>query len=96
MSNLNKENKFENLERFCKEYFESVGIKVHASAVPVDAVLDYILGIDRVVMATMQVMTERLNRLESNIFETNKILMETLVKTNSKCDEVKKDELPHE
>lgn len=41
---MNKENSFSNLGKWCEQYHEKSKIKVHASSVPVDLVLEDVLG----------------------------------------------------
>lgn len=41
---MNKENRFPFLEAWCEKYYETVGLKVHSSNVPVDVVLDELMG----------------------------------------------------
>lgn len=41
---MNKENKFPFLDMWCEKYYETVGLKVHSSNVPVDVVLDELMG----------------------------------------------------
>lgn len=41
---MNKENKYSNLASWCEKYHKESGLKVHPSSVPVDLVLEDILG----------------------------------------------------
>lgn len=41
---MNKVEKYPNLEQWCKDYHEKSGLKVHPSSVPVDVVLDELMG----------------------------------------------------
>lgn len=41
---MNKENKFEHLTLWCEDYYEKSGLKVHPSSVPLDVVLDELMG----------------------------------------------------
>lgn len=41
----NRENTYSNLAAWCEKYHEESGIKVHPSSVPVDLVLEDIMGI---------------------------------------------------
>lgn len=81
---MNKENKFPHLEEWCKYYYDTVGLKVHPANVPVDVVLDNIMGqVIRVVgnvdnmTAVLEMMTKAIHRLELELLETNKRLLES-------------------
>lgn len=41
---MNKINEFKYLKDWCDEYYKTVGLKIHPSNVPVDVVLDDIMG----------------------------------------------------
>lgn len=41
---MNKENSYSNLGKWCEQYHEKSKIKVHPSSVPVDLVLEDVLG----------------------------------------------------
>lgn len=43
--NPNKENTYSNLAAWCEKYHKDSGIKVHPSSVPVDLVLEDLMGI---------------------------------------------------
>ena len=42
--NMNKENTYSNLKKWCESYYEKSGLKVHPSSVPVDVVLEDVMG----------------------------------------------------
>jgi hypothetical protein len=41
---INKMNTFPNLGKWCEDYYERTNLKIHASSVPVETVLDEVMG----------------------------------------------------
>lgn len=71
---MNNIQKFPHLEQWCKNYYDTVGLKVHPSNVPVDVVLNDLMGfmqatLHRIEMMTtiMEGMTERFATIEQRI-----------------------------
>jgi hypothetical protein len=48
---MNKENTFSNLAVWCKSYYEKTKLKVHPSSVPVELVLEDVLGYVAILLA---------------------------------------------
>lgn len=72
---MNKENKFEYLTAWCEDYHKRTNLKVHPSSVPVDVVLDDLMGQViasarhiRIITATLEGITERFERVDSDMF----------------------------
>lgn len=73
---MNNIQKFPHLEQWCKNYYDTVGLKVHPSNVPVDVVLNDLMGfmqatLHRMDMITtiMEAMSERALHAEERISE---------------------------
>jgi len=104
LSNLNKQNKFINLEAWCEKYYKEAGLKVHPSNVPTDVILDQILGALKHYWETINPLIEvsllledRIKKLESSMIETNKDLLGFVEHINSLLEDAnQKEETPHE
>lgn len=88
MNGLNKENKFPNLTHWCEYYHKESGLKVHPSSVPVDVVLDELLGhvmaLHRrleMVVATLEGITMRFEEIDKQVHELNIQFVELESKT---------------
>lgn len=94
---MNKEEKYPHLEEWCKEYYEKTNLKVHASNVPVNVLLDELLGRScdymhkfLMIIKTLETVTERLEDLDVKIYKTNQDLLES-VRLTIKHLETKED-----
>ncbi len=70
---MNKQNKFEHLTVWCEAYHEKSGLKVHPSSVPVDVVLDELLG-------QVMAMTRHINMITNTL----ELITEQFLKVNGK------------
>jgi aromatic ring-cleaving dioxygenase len=74
--NPNKENIYSNLAAWCDKYHKDSGIKIHPSSVPVELVLEDVMGYvallmahDRTTVTLMESLTKRITDLEILIHE---------------------------
>ncbi len=81
--NPNKENTFTNLGAWCARYHKESGLKIHPSSVPVDLILEDILGYiavlishDKGITGAFDAMNERVKTLESRIGDLECLLHE--------------------
>ena len=93
---MNKENKYSNLEKWCERYHEDNGIKIHPSSVPVELVLEDVLGYIAILISNdnrtanaFDAFNGRLKDLELLIHEltaelTKKVLSEEIKPTQKK------------
>lgn len=100
---MNKENKYSNLAKWCERYHEDNGIKIHPSSVPVELVLEDVLGYIAILMShdnstatAFDALNGRLKELELLIHEltaelTKKAQSEEIKPTQKK---VKKNDKP--
>lgn len=91
MNGLNKENKYPNLTKWCEYYHKESGLKVHPSSVPVDVVLDELLGhvmaLHRrmeMVVTTLEGMTMRFEEVEQKIHDLGDAIIDTNAKDTKK------------
>ena len=85
--NPNKENTYSNLAAWCEKYHKDSGIKIHPSSVPVELVLEDVMGYvallmahDRTTVTLMDSLTKRITDLETLIHELTAQLMEKAAK----------------
>jgi oligoribonuclease (3'-5' exoribonuclease) len=101
MSNrdANKENTFSNLRAWCEKYHKESGLKVHPSSVPVDLVLEDLMGYiatliahDNSMTTAFDALNERVKHLQAEIINTNKVVLEatTLINAILETKETKK------
>jgi hypothetical protein len=95
---VNKINEFKYLKDWCDEYYKTVGLKVHPSNVPVDVVLDDIMGHITMIVAhekqfiswidfargQIKDLQEKLLSLENEIAHVKKDLLEARVENKPK------------
>ena len=79
MNGLNKENKFPNLTKWCEYYHKESGLKVHPSSVPVDVVLDELLGHVMAIHRRIEMITSTLELITARFEETDLSIKEALV-----------------
>lgn len=98
MNSLNKENKFTNLGAWCDQYREKSGIKIHPSSVPVELVLEDVLGYIAILMShdnsmakAFDALNERVKELEKQIHELNVQFVELESKTGHTNFETSED-----
>jgi chromosome segregation ATPase len=98
VNGLNSMNKYPNLTVWCEHYHEKSGLKVHPSSVPVDVVLDDLMGQVmatvrhiHMITTTLEKMTERFQELEAQIHELNVQFVELEAKTDNTTLETAKD-----
>jgi len=89
----NKQNTYSNLSAWCEKYHKDSGIKIHPSSVPVELVLEDLLGYiatliahDKGMATAFDALNERVKTLESELVETNKSLLEATTLINSVLD----------
>lgn len=88
---MNKIQKFPNLEIWCKQYYETVGLKVHPSNVPVDVLLDELVGKNinlahnqSTLQSVLQHLNTRVGELEQLILKLNDTLLESKAPSDKK------------
>lgn len=71
---MNKVNEFKYLKDWCDAYYETMGLKIHPSNVPVDVVLDDIMGKVtthlrhiEMITTTLELITQRFKEQEEKI-----------------------------
>jgi hypothetical protein len=86
----NRENTYTNLGAWCEKYREDTGIKVHPSSVPVDLVLEDLIGYIAILMAhdkgtatAFDALNERVKELEKQVHELNVQFVELESKTGN-------------
>lgn len=96
MNGLNKENKFPNLTHWCEYYHKESGLKVHPSSVPVDVVLDELLGhvmaLHRrmeMVVVTLEGITLRFEEIEQKIHDLGDAVIDINAKHTKNAPELK-------
>lgn len=87
---MNKINQVPYLESWCKSYYERVGLKIHPSNVPVEIVLNDIMEQltmlichEKVEVSGYDLMNARVKKLETELVETNKALLEATTLINA-------------
>lgn len=87
---MNKENSFSNLGKWCEQYHEKSKIKVHPSSVPVDLVLEDVLGYIAILMShdnsmakAFDALNERVKELEKQVHELTVQFVELESKTGN-------------
>jgi hypothetical protein len=96
--NPNKENTYSNLAAWCEKYHKDSGIKIHPSSVPVDLVLEDIMGIVAHLRSNINMLIGSLdnafNRLDEqqSVIETIKtrhdILFDRFVDLETRVDSI--------
>lgn len=88
--NPNKENSYSNLAAWCERYHKDSGIKIHPSSVPVELVLEDLMGYvallmahDRTTVTLLDSLTKRVDDLEKSIHELTVTLVDLEAKTGN-------------
>lgn len=75
--NPNKQNTYSNLSSWCEKYHQDSGIKIHPSSVPMDVVLDDLLGQSMETIGHTTMITKTLELIAER-FETLEEMLEIL------------------
>lgn len=87
---MNKENKFAHLEQWCKDYFETSGLKVHPTSVPTDVVMEDMLGRLNNLVREVFTLSERIREITQKDLNTNAPHSSDEVVNNNKTKRLKK------